>query len=102
MADIQKVIKGLECCSVLEGHCEKCPYETEGFVADCTSALAIDALELLKEQQPLEVVYDINPMTRLPVSFCPKCGEAIQRHEYGRPEMTQLFCSYCGQAVKWN
>ena len=97
MADVEKVVKGLEICT--EGCGNSCPY----FTQDCCSAdLMEDALELMKEQQPLEVVYDINPMTRLPVSFCPKCGEAIQRHEYGRPEMTQLFCSYCGQAVKWN
>ncbi len=50
--DKEKVTKGLECCSVLEGKCDECPYETEvGYVAECTSALAREALELLKEQQ---------------------------------------------------
>ena len=48
---MEKVIKGLECCSVPEGHCGKCPYETDGYVAECTSALARDALALLKEQE---------------------------------------------------
>ena len=50
MLDRANVIKGLECCSVSEGHCEKCPYETEGYVSECTSALARDAIALLKEQ----------------------------------------------------
>ena len=48
--DKEKVIKGLECCSVPEGYCVKCPYETDGYVAECTSALARDALALIKEQ----------------------------------------------------
>lgn len=50
MPDREKVIKGLECCSVPEGHCENCPYETDGYVAECTSALARDAIAMLKEQ----------------------------------------------------
>ena len=62
MADAEKVVKGLVCCSVPEGHCTRCPYEDSGFVADCTSALARDALELLKEQdariKKYEYVFD--------------------------------------------
>ena len=51
----KKVIKGLECCSVTEGYCWKCPYETDGYFAECTSALARDALALLKEQEATNV-----------------------------------------------
>ena len=51
MTDREKVTKGLECCSVLEGKCEECPYDTEGYVGECVYALARDALALLKEQQ---------------------------------------------------
>lgn len=51
--DMETVIKGLECCSAPGGNCETCPYEiVEGF-AECTSALAKDALAMLKEQQKL-------------------------------------------------
>ena len=58
MADREKVMKGLECCS--QGakepytptirYCAECPYpESE---IPCTRALARDALELLKAQEP--------------------------------------------------
>ena len=51
--DRENVIKGLECCSIPQGRCGKCPYETEGSVAECTSELAKDALYLLKEQEQM-------------------------------------------------
>ena len=53
MIDINKVLKGLECCSQMSGYvCRKCPY-----ASDCNDLsagiphLASDALELLKEQE---------------------------------------------------
>ena len=53
MADIDKVIKGLESCI---GHCamKRCPYFTESCeaFAGCNgNQIMVDALELLKEQQ---------------------------------------------------
>ena len=51
MIDREKVLKGLDCCSDL-ARCEECPYDQHAlFIAECTSALAKDALELLKEQE---------------------------------------------------
>lgn len=48
MADIEKVIKGLEICKNHDGsNCLECPY----FVDECVDDLCADALELLKEQQ---------------------------------------------------
>lgn len=57
MADIEKVIKGLECCirefdDIDDNPCFKCPYSCqcqEGYI----SAIKEDALELLKEQDTL-------------------------------------------------
>lgn len=55
--DREKVKKGLECCcEQIEGmNCDHCPYDKEqieiGEINQCTSALAYDALALLKEQQ---------------------------------------------------
>lgn len=43
MADIDKVIKGLECCKV---GCTDCPYKG---ISDCVTSLNNDAIELLKE-----------------------------------------------------
>ena len=54
MADLDKVIKGLECCLANEHN--SCPYEStdEGIdkVTSCTTYLMQDALDLLKAQQP--------------------------------------------------
>ena len=52
MIDIEKVKKGLECCSnTCKGRCEKseCPYWTDSIC--CIDEMQSDALELLKEQE---------------------------------------------------
>ena len=58
MADLNKVIKGIECClDHYEPMCEKCPYmateEDRSHVDwDChKDQLAFDALKILKEQE---------------------------------------------------
>lgn len=50
-ACIEMVIDGLKCCFLPQGDCDNCPYKEVGYVSECTSSLAKDALELLKEQQ---------------------------------------------------
>lgn len=53
MAEREKVVRGLECCSQQRGGpelCEQCPYNDEPF--PCANTLIHDALELLKEQEP--------------------------------------------------
>lgn len=58
MADIEKVIKGLECCASMNGSaCRECPYSSECVAGEATyqtgtAHLAADALELLKAQEP--------------------------------------------------
>ena len=53
MADIEKVIKGLECCTKLGCH-HGCEYKPNGYSAMiCRQKLETDALELLKEQQAI-------------------------------------------------
>ena len=96
MMDREKVTKGLECCSVLEGKCEECPYETEVcYVAECTSALAKDALELLKEQEPVPLIHSAEYEEYWDIeNICPKCNARwISLAE-------DHFCPQCGQAVK--
>lgn len=47
---LEKTIKGLECCLHFQNCAEKCPYDNDSDdIYECTSALAKDALELLKE-----------------------------------------------------
>lgn len=48
MPDMEKVIKGLNCCTHTDGtECPNCPYRQDN---DCVEALIADALALLKEQ----------------------------------------------------
>ena len=109
--DREKVIKGLECCSIPQGRCRKCPYETEGFVAECTSELAKDALALLKEQeakQAIKQIYHVmmnrdyeNPVEVTRYDWlCPTCKSLLCR-DIDVIDDNYHFCKVCGQAVKW-
>ncbi len=54
---MEKVIRGLECCSNRSTYDEKCPYwfimnDPDMGIDECTSQLAKDALLLLKAQEP--------------------------------------------------
>ncbi len=105
MPNKEKVIKGLECCSngVVTPYvatcrfCADCPYGENDI--PCTKELARDALALLKEQEPVEPKEIINE--QFPVGdyrrtigwLCGKCG--------GNLVGDGDYCSYCGQAVKW-
>lgn len=55
MADREKVIRGLECCTTFDSKgfplCEECPYADDGTCPELDQ-LHRDALELLKEQEP--------------------------------------------------
>ena len=48
-SEIEKILKGLECCQKL--YCHECPYVYVGVCGtkDCTADLASDVLDLLKE-----------------------------------------------------
>lgn len=101
MADLDKVIKGLECCSTRDCYAGICPYYDDGVdIEDCTSELAADALELLKAQEPKHpnLVQDVSGI----YIACPRCGKKIQA--WLAKEILELsmpkFCKHCGQAVK--
>ena len=106
MADREKVIRWLKNCdghAIFTGHgCEKCPYFKDGNISEeeCVERLHLDALELLKEQEPILLKnqhkpYGISTNANSPwISRCPKCGKKIEGKQ-------TRFCKYCGQAVKW-
>ena len=52
MDKLEKVKQGLECCKHDCFTGNNCPYMDNG-VGDCNEKLCADALELLKEQQPI-------------------------------------------------
>lgn len=107
MADREKVIKGLECCfDYYEAQCEKCPYqatEEEKKIVDWDchhDDLQRDALELLKEQEPVKAVADGEDSY-----MCNNCGTVIGWAEWepgGIEEVKYKFCPHCGRAVKWD
>ena len=52
MPDRAKVIKGLKCCCGTDMCFYRCPYhDASKKITECTSQLALEALDLLKEQE---------------------------------------------------
>ena len=96
MSDLEKVLKGLECCAedVNElGDClsNDCPYKHK---QACCSAMARDALELLKEQEAVVPVLVYKGANKQHNNYkCPKCHTDLY---YG-----QMYCEWCGRKVQW-
>ena len=95
MADLQKVISGLECCLRRdELNCiENCRYYTvEGHNAHrCWIPLNRDALELLKAQEPVRRGYWIPEPDRYYHWHCSECG-----FTQGANTLVSLYCPNCG------
>ena len=102
MIDREKVIKGLECHA--EVNCVECPYRDGWRTCPFGETLLADAIDLLKEQEPLEP-------TRVEVEqagplyyrcYCKKCGHRVGNMMNNRvADVHENFCSRCGRAVKW-
>ena len=92
MPDREKVIKGLECCSI-ESECAKgtCPYYDDYL---CSTHIAADALALLREQGPTkptsgEWIWDrphhfrcsvcdyVGGISVIADKYCPHCGSMM-------------------------
>lgn len=131
MADREKVIKGLECCTMECTYehpfrCKGCPYSQDD--APC-EALPVkrDALALLKEQDDLgaeltnavELIHKKNerikellkeqeavtPYIDIDEAKCPICKVKLTRQELlGDNVLYEDFfdyCPHCGRKVKW-
>lgn len=103
MDDLNKVIRGLECCTadLMEYHqdhfCDMCPYKsTDPRITYCFNKrdLMRDALSLLKTQEPVHVKYLKMNYGKYLMPVCGNCGEQI-REDW-------KSCPVCGKAVKWN
>lgn len=111
MVDHKKVIKGLECCkpawfTITNCADDYCPYNCYGHsaVTGCVDHLIDDALELLKEQEPVahatwlceetSTAYDLYGVKTWAAKYkCSKCGSvhrAIEAH------MCYSYCPMCG------
>ncbi len=109
MMDREKVIKGLEYCAAsCKGAWDEnngCPYMSD-FIAlgpnhngRCVDLLCADAITLLKAQEPVEPIRDING-----VYYCGICNTICVGYEV---EFThsiikvENYCHKCGRKVKW-
>lgn len=96
MADRGKVLRALKQHLIVHDgeECVDCPYgETDGL--ECVRQLYADAIELLKEQEPVEPRKILPCITR-PVGgyVCGHCGiRFLEKNDY--------YCPNCGRAVKW-
>ena len=99
MPDRKMVISALENCTRTP-KCQDCPWEECDM--DCKyfelpEGLAIAALALLKEQEPVEpkVLTTGNGLAIATNWFsCGSCKNSI--------DPTDNFCRHCGKAVKWD
>ena len=90
MPDMEKVIKGLEQCGQ-PTYCDACPYYSE--MGGCFRNLKADALNLLKEQEPIRMKV-LEDYGSIKFGYCPKCKSLINNRSYPKS------CG-CGQKVKW-
>ena len=102
MADLEKVIKGLECCYQENRgpQCDHCPYKDE-CEADAEHLMR-DALSLLKAQEPVkpkehEIVVGTYGAEFIE-SLCGNCGCMLVNN----PKWRAKFCPECGKKVKWD
>ena len=89
MTEREKVIEGLEKVWDAFNHMEHELY------AD----YVYDALELLKEQEPMEPLAEYSVHTGSKWAICGKCHEPLAKAS--DKEMPN-YCPFCGRAVKWD
>jgi len=56
------------------------------------------AIDLLKEQEPKQVIGIADSIEGMEVGYCPSCNRGIANKKIDETK----FCKFCGQAVKWN
>ena len=103
VAELDKVIKAIECCIDEKHGCYNCEFKyTNGKVAcrmfeesynSIPTELIKNALELLKGQEAVTIKKTKEHGFGVYGGICPKCNNWIQS--------AHSFCGFCGQAVKW-
>lgn len=88
------VIYDIERCTChVPDACRDCSHYTGTIGYECMEGLMRDALDLLREQEPVEAVD--NPEGPW-FALCGECG-----HSLGFREIFK-YCPHCGKEVKWN
>lgn len=108
MADMENVVKGLECCKI--GDCVGCPYDQireeslhgkhDKWKLVCNEQLTEDILSLLKEQKAVKPVRDKKTGR---VWLCGNCGSYVgfEDHDENDPNEFDKYCRECGRPVLW-
>lgn len=89
--DMEKFKKAIKCCLTDKNNCYDCPYLRDEF-GECQRKLRENAISLLKKQEPA------SPTREQGKAYCWKCGQMLPR----KADRKINYCSYCGQAVKWD
>ena len=105
MADIKKVIKGLEHCADRRFCNDACPYsdiirDQNRGMDECVSALAKDALELMKEQQPKKGHWEKAKHADDRWHSCSVCGVTTERLDKNGFKLICNFCRICGADMR--
>lgn len=95
MSDPEKVISGLTNCLHYKGTCLGCSYEHDG--PNCQNDVLDDAIAMLKEQEPKQIISIADSIEGMEVGYCPSCNRTIVNKKNDETK----FCKFCGQAVKW-
>ena len=97
MADIDKVVKGLECCWASFPKCKGCPvcpYEKICYHDKACNELLRDALELLEEREAVEPTLIREGRNKNYNDYvCPRCDNEVVYE--------QNYCSECGVQFLW-
>ena len=107
MAEREKVMKGLECCSTFDSYgfplCEECPYADDDGTCHELDQLHRDVFSLLKAQEPVAPYMDYDGQD---VWRCGSCGATLFHLSHTQADENEQncvkFCRYCGKAVKWD
>jgi len=97
MSDRETVMRGLACCieSYDKGFCpDECEYR--GKYPECEQGLMKEALELLREQEPVSPIHE--NYWKHTIGRCGHCKAPLPALE----GMQSKFCWMCGRAVKWD
>ena len=91
MPDREKVIRGLAVCTdhTPGDDCQKCPYHGEEY---CTDAVMRDALDLLRENEPVEPIKEPLAGSDYAIWQCGECRAWLR--------ISDRFCGRCGKKVK--
>lgn len=99
MADVEKVISALECVIQYGPHYCGGEFGDENEYSRIGQNVLMDALALLKAQEPVEPKLDVDEWR------CGNCGHKLEHQELLGDNVLfheqYNYCPNCGKAVKW-